>query len=181
LSYFDNQNQSTVIRLSHDKYFAITGYSPIPGYIILDTDLDIVYHKRFPHVKDNFGQIQILSKNIIKLEYGRIVNADLVFSILTDTIPDGILEIPGNIFDKDNNNSKFSEIYIFPNPATDYISLYAQKFGPMSEIVIYDVFGELVLVAQTPSSEQRIDISALPPGIYFVRIGERIGKFMIVK
>jgi hypothetical protein len=60
---------------------------------------------------------------------------------------------------------------IYPNPATDYITVGVQNLEPLQRIEIFNIFGECVLVAQTPSSEQRIDVSSLPAGVYFVKIG----------
>ncbi len=91
------------------------------------------------------------------------------------------------------SNSFFS---IHPNPASDYIEISfsnkgLQPFANSEEFAIYDVLGERV--AQTflsvkstsaPSGHlrqrrtQRIDISHLPRGVYFVRIGERVEKFV---
>ncbi|OGU60639.1 MAG: hypothetical protein A2X64_07865 [Ignavibacteria bacterium GWF2_33_9] len=79
-------------------------------------------------------------------------------------------------------------LILFPNPATDFITFDAHNLVPMSEIVIYDVFGNMVL-ATTPSRLHRdsppkernfvrIDVSVLPAGVYFVRIGNEVRKFV---
>jgi hypothetical protein len=49
-----------------------------------------------------------------------------------------------------------------------------------SAIMIYNIFGEWVMTVETglrPVST-KIDISALPAGVYFVRIGEKVEKFI---
>ena len=90
-----------------------------------------------------------------------------------------------------------SKLAIYPNPATDYITINIGRIGassnenniwasPNASIEIYDVMG--VLVAQTSSSvfngqtgtsdPLRIDISNLSPGVYFVKIGDRVEKFV---
>jgi hypothetical protein len=80
---------------------------------------------------------------------------------------------------EDVGNSNFE---IAPNPASDYINVDLSFLRMQeSEIKIFNIYGERVLVAQTPSSELRIDVSSLPEGIYFVRIGEKIGKFIVVR
>jgi hypothetical protein len=75
-----------------------------------------------------------------------------------------------------------SELSIFPNPATDYIEIQPSEGcqpSEGSEIQIFDMLGVAVLsVEQTPSSVQRLDISNLPPGIYFIKIGNRVEKFV---
>jgi hypothetical protein len=56
----------------------------------------------------------------------------------------------------------------------------------MSEIVVYDVMGNEIhppRPAGTPQegNKYRIDISTLPAGVYFVRTGKIIEKFMVLR
>ncbi|OGU58680.1 MAG: hypothetical protein A2X64_09270 [Ignavibacteria bacterium GWF2_33_9] len=71
------------------------------------------------------------------------------------------------------------QIRIFPNPATSTITLTGVSEG-VSECEIYDVLGEKVMYAETRHalSLQQIDVSALPPGVYFIRIGDVVQKFV---
>jgi hypothetical protein len=83
------------------------------------------------------------------------------------------------------------KITLSPNPTSDYIDInYDLSFLRMqeSEIKIFNIFGECVL--STPSSLRdatpqegnfKIDVSSLPAGVYFVRVGERMMKFMVVR
>ncbi len=84
-----------------------------------------------------------------------------------------------------NSNDIFS---ISPNPTSDFIeiSVGANGRSPLqSDVRIFDVLGE---IQTTPSlrdtppwkggEKVRIDVSGLPPGMYFVRIGDRVGKFV---
>lgn len=86
-----------------------------------------------------------------------------------------------------NNN-----LVISPNPASDYIEINIERFTSLqkfctSEIQIYNTFGECVLTTpsllDTPSEQGnvRIDISHLPAGLYFIQIGDYIGKFSLIK
>ncbi len=83
-------------------------------------------------------------------------------------------------------NNPMSDLTVSPNPATDYIeiSVGAQlAVSDQSEVKIYDVYGQTmstpVCSADTPASGgQRIDVSGLAPGMYFVRIGDRVSKFI---
>ena len=88
---------------------------------------------------------------------------------------------------------------ITPNPAHDYIEISypvgAQHAVP-EQIRIYNVFGELVKLTPNYSPIRKgeysstahypilttqyckLDVSSLAPGLYFVRIGEKVGKFV---
>jgi len=58
----------------------------------------------------------------------------------------------------------------------------------IQDIAIYNVFGEKVLttpypenLTPSPSPKERgvrIDVSGLSPGMYFIRVWEKVGKFV---
>ncbi|MCX7736076.1 MAG: T9SS type A sorting domain-containing protein [Candidatus Kapabacteria bacterium] len=83
-------------------------------------------------------------------------------------------------------------IAIFPNPAREYIEISGIESHTLKGVVaedvrIFDVLGECVLTTpplrDTPSEKGniRVDVSVLPAGVYCVRIGEWVGKFMVVR
>ena len=82
------------------------------------------------------------------------------------------------------NNCHF--VYsIYPNPATDYIEISLDNHtmkGEVENVKIYDVLGikHPVSFAATPLSEGnlRLDVSNLPAGVYFVRVGGQVLKFV---
>jgi hypothetical protein len=77
------------------------------------------------------------------------------------------------------NDFNFS---ISPNPASDFIEISVgtrRAVSEQSEFKIFNVYGQTVLsVGEIHELPLRIDISGLAPGMYFVRIGDRVGKFV---
>jgi WD40 repeat protein len=86
----------------------------------------------------------------------------------------------------DNENET---MVLYPNPASDYIEISgssvilseAKNFG----VSIYDVLGVEVYcsIATPPAPSQeggktRFDVSHLSPGVYFVRVGDVVRKFV---
>ncbi len=79
------------------------------------------------------------------------------------------------------------DITLYPNPANDYIVIettFSHWVNPVadnkSEIRIYDFLGKEVMVVDMglrPVST--VDVSGLPAGVYYVRIGEYFKKFVI--
>ena len=72
---------------------------------------------------------------------------------------------------------------ISPNPAEDFIEIFvgSRHASTNTDIRIFNIFGEIVKnPTQTlPEGESlRIDVSGLPSGMYFVRVGEKVGKFV---
>jgi len=78
-----------------------------------------------------------------------------------------------------------------PNPAIDYLEIsYSPSINRMvnhtvdyQDVVIYNVFGTKIPPRLTSSATPqegnlRIDVSSLSPGIYFVKVGEKVGKFI---
>jgi len=92
---------------------------------------------------------------------------------------------------------------VAPNPASDYIeiSVGANGRSPLQNVEIYNVFGLKILsipdlssanptlgstpvsYADSPASggHIRVDVSGLAAGVYFVKIGSKTEKFVIVR
>jgi hypothetical protein len=71
---------------------------------------------------------------------------------------------------------------VYPNPASDFIeiSVGANGRSPLqSEIRFLNIFGQTVLsIGAIHELPVRIDVSGLAPGMYFVRIGDKVIKFI---
>lgn len=65
---------------------------------------------------------------------------------------------------------------IYPNPATTQINITVSTPGEM--FVIYDNGGRVMLRQQLNQAQNNINISNLPPGIYFYNYGKEKGKFV---
>jgi len=74
-------------------------------------------------------------------------------------------------------------IFLSPNPATDYIDvMLSGAKEPVLSVKVYDVLGNVVDTPPGPllieGESVRIDVSALAPGVYFVRVGGQMYKFV---
>jgi len=83
----------------------------------------------------------------------------------------------------DEEIDELNDISISPNRASDYIeitNLGEHTGSPLGDIKIYNSLGECVLtpLAFGEGPGVRLDISPLPPGVYFVRIGYENRKFI---
>ncbi|MDT3738516.1 MAG: T9SS type A sorting domain-containing protein [Candidatus Kapabacteria bacterium] len=72
---------------------------------------------------------------------------------------------------------------IFPNPATDFIEINLNNGASPSasdRVQIFDLLGIEVMSVGTglDLSTQRINVSHLPAGVYYIRIGDRVEKFV---
>ena len=103
---------------------------------------------------------------------------------IRDLINDILLKRTLNLTDVENEENSINQVFtIFPNPAEDFIviSVGSQHTVTNTDIRIFNVFGETVKnPTQTlPEGEGlRIDVSGLPSGVYFVRVGNKVGKFV---
>jgi len=79
---------------------------------------------------------------------------------------------------------KLSELQIYPNPASDYVNVDLTGLnGGEYEIVIYNSVGQSIKVVKTTDSLNRIDISELNEGLYFVVVkneGNPISKSKLI-
>ncbi len=74
----------------------------------------------------------------------------------------------------------FQEFTISPNPAGDFITVNLERCATSGEILIYNTLGEKVMAEsiQPMTSSHRMNIEALPRGIYFVKVGGETAKFV---
>ena len=75
-------------------------------------------------------------------------------------------------------NDLTDPIVVYPNPAADQINISNFEFGIGQNIEIYNALGEKVISRIPNGIEQNVDVSALPRGLYFVRIGDKVQKFV---
>ncbi|MFH1050228.1 MAG: two-component regulator propeller domain-containing protein [bacterium] len=95
-----------------------------------------------------------------------------------------------------SNNSSADNFLCYPNPASEYIEIKLLESSKLSEsyqIQIYNVYGEcLTNLYPTPYTHLiplergmergvRIDVSGFPDGVYFVRIGNEMKKFVVLR
>ena len=77
------------------------------------------------------------------------------------------------------------EFLIHPNPASDFITISnkgLQPFATEDKVQIFDMLGiEIKDLTPTPlliGEGLRIDVSKLPAGMYFIKIGDKVEKFV---
>jgi hypothetical protein len=91
--------------------------------------------------------------------------------ILTFTLP----QQPSNILNTEQN-----KIQLYPNPATSQLKIKNVQLKDVENVEIIDILGR---VQQSTSVNQQseiiIDVSHLAKGIYFIKIGNWIEKFLV--
>lgn len=68
------------------------------------------------------------------------------------------------------DNPKEAGLSIIPNPSNDKIAISIPVITVNTQVSIFNVSGVKVLESQLNDTETQLDISALPPGVYFVRV-----------
>ena len=72
-----------------------------------------------------------------------------------------------------NDNPTLSDIGIYPNPVSDYLTINTNQ-----EIGNIEIFSALGIKVLETNWKEKIDVSGLLPGVYFVRISYRFEKFV---
>jgi hypothetical protein len=77
-----------------------------------------------------------------------------------------------------------TRLQIFPNPATDFVTITSPSLpekGDVNTVIITDLQGRTVgnYELQITNYGATINVSALPAGVYFVKVGDSVGKFII--
>lgn len=80
---------------------------------------------------------------------------------------------PFDAVDENIDNS----LMVYPNPANDYITI-VENLTETSNISLMNILGQLIDINV---KNNRIDVSNLPNGIYFIKIGDKSTKIIIEK
>ncbi|MEI6297729.1 MAG: T9SS type A sorting domain-containing protein, partial [bacterium] len=75
-----------------------------------------------------------------------------------------------------------SSLTIYPNPASNSITIEAPATSSQSQLSIKDVNGQVLIARQITESKTQVDISNLSSGVYFVWLAcektVQVGKFV---
>jgi len=77
-----------------------------------------------------------------------------------------------------NNIENISHIKIFPNPVKNSLNIDIPNNLKSKKLKIYDIYGKEVISKFLFDNKTKINISDLPRGVYFVKIGVVSGKFV---
>jgi hypothetical protein len=86
----------------------------------------------------------------------------------------GLLDLPVGIEESANHSDNFE---IYPNPASEQLIIGNNNYLP-GNIVISNLLGEVLLKSEMQSKAITIDISNLPQGLYFLKIGNESKIFI---
>ncbi|PIF44192.1 putative secreted protein (Por secretion system target) [Chryseobacterium sp. 52] len=96
---------------------------------------------------------------------------------ITDTLP--VYLATDDIRKTDGKNTN-ADIQIYPNPVTDYFSVRSKGNDKIQTVKIFDASGKLI--RNITNTADKINISDISSGIYFIRIktdkGEHLGKII---
>lgn len=99
--------------------------------------------------------------------FGGMDNVGVIFKINKNTVATGIQELPTN-----------TQIKIYPNPVDDILNVELLGFYQKVEMQIVDVLGNVIKNSTLNTQHAQIDVSKLQSGIYFLKVGNRVQKFI---
>jgi hypothetical protein len=77
--------------------------------------------------------------------------------------------------------SDVQKVAVFPNPANNVVNINLTAFKGKSEVSMFDVNGRLVLRREVNPVNTQLDISALPAGVYIMRIKNGVKEVNMTK
>lgn len=146
----------------------------------LESELGTIYFRKGDPGMTQFSDSIILQNPWIIVFFEDYQDIDYVEELFENSIDsaDYVLylnqaRIPTDIVEE--NNPEKSNFIISPNPVEDRLTIKAPDDIKNQKIIIYNSPG--IEVLRIPYQEQ-IDVSGLPSGVYYLRIGENVTKFI---
>ncbi|NSL87629.1 T9SS type A sorting domain-containing protein [Chitinophaga sp. Mgbs1] len=85
----------------------------------------------------------------------------------------------------EENEEKFAEkgekVEVFPNPVNNIMNLNLTGFKGKADVRLFDTKGHLVLFREVSMANSQLDISALPAGIYIMRVKNGVREVYVKK
>ena len=168
LSIFDlygNGNNGSVDIMVNNQYKGtstlISGFGPDLTSIPVDSGdvIDLVYNPPVSNPSNSFGDgYQLIDHN------GALIIEEL--SSINDSLgPNSTYGVVACAIPQDISEEIQQDIRIFPNPCDAYFNLESNYL--IDEVIIQDLLGR-VLLKESSLDVKKLDVSQLPPNIYFV-------------
>ncbi len=201
MKYLENKNRLVTLRSANQLFFwDLISKKPVDSCFFTQTPVDYAFSRNELRIVAGFNTgIYILSSpemrvlDSIPFHYETGYKWKIAVSPDSNTFVFGSYDGMIRLVKSDwLNNTLGTDIkqepdldkqqyLISPNPATDFIEISVGAQGTVPNIRIFNVFGENVKnpSPSLPKGEGlRIDVSGLPSGVYFVRVGDKVGKFV---
>ncbi len=165
------------------------------GFLLLDSNLNLIKDNRIDNLTSNIvcvilsdEKLYIFSQKEVNLLTGSAQDVKYYETQINEVL------LPNEILSnyKEEIITSKDDIFIFPNTATEYITINLKtsevlETSEVSRVEIYDVMG--MKIQTTPSASQpplnegnlKIDISNFAHGVYFVKINGSNGACSIVE
>jgi CubicO group peptidase (beta-lactamase class C family) len=120
----------------------------------------------------------IPSQNLVWLRMGDEPGNSLVPFMLNDAIWEYVNDLTCGLSEIEEDN--LSEIHVFPNPATSYITIDANDIK-LGKIMIYNSVGMVQQELSSDLTTLNLDISAFENGLYFISFPDKKITLRFVK
>ena len=95
-----------------------------------------------------------------------------------ETCTQPISFIDQNAAGLENTQHQQMQLLVYPNPATDYISVFTKQIAPHEWIQVYDVSGRQLISQPSNGVLTTLSIDALSQGLYLVKVGQYTATFI---
>ena len=95
-----------------------------------------------------------------------------------ETCTQPISFIDQNAAGLENTQHQQIQLLVYPNPATDYISVFTKQIAPHEWIQVYDVSGRQLISQPSNGVLTTLSIDALSQGLYLVKVGQYTATFI---
>ena len=147
-----------------------------------DTESGVHYHKLYAKIND--GEFFPLG-NYFSKEMICMATPDTLYSFYVEAVDyvgnaerkPALAEASIKLSSTGIPKVEKTQLMIYPNPVKDELRIRNYESGD-GDIEIYDIYGKKMVNGKWSMVNYSMDVSALPNGMYFVKIGNRAAKFI---
>jgi PKD repeat protein len=160
----------------------LIGKTAISGFMLIDTNLNIIYNRRFINLKNNIDNLALNERNEIVLVAPFFEEWYVTFNFITDTLPKWIID--KYLTSVQNPRLSNEIIQVLPNPASDDVEFILPEDPISGTFEIYNQQSQKVFSQNEVSDRLNLNTQIFPTGVYFCvfRTKDKVilQKFMVV-
>ena len=122
---------------------------------------------------DGYVAFKIKTKNNLTLGQTFSNNASIYFDYNFPIVTNTYTTTINNVLNNQDFNIE-NEFLLYPNPAKDILNISTKNQTEIQSIEIYNLIGQVVIAI--PNSTNKIDVSSLEAGTYFMKVNSKKGS-----
>ncbi len=192
------KNSNKVICASHGRGLFTTDFNfasspPQANFVASDSSISVGWYVDFSDISAGYPKTwhwyfeggtpqESMEENPENIIYDQEGTFDVALVVTNDFGTDSLIkEDYIHVSSIGVRNEKTDHWTVYPNPATDFINFVLPEPARDKNLTMYDLQGKMIYQWKINNDQTQIEIGHIPAGVYYLAVGEKSFKKVIIK